>query len=306
MPTRLVLCRPDGLPRWGARRRHKSHLGLHSSGSVTHDSAWGQRVSLGKEGAQEDCNSCILQPGQGVSWDMITIPVLCRGSQCWRNGRERETEWCGHSRERQNWRLKGGEEQPDVSSWGCYLGPQWSPGLWCHQGPGWAQGSAAGFVTTKSQVDVFSLGCSLGTCWLLRDVHNWPQPSTGHCGRASPGGMKAGELTLPFTISSILKSGPRSSSGQHSRAAPASGGTGKLAQRAWCWKPSPATHLLGGDMGEREMAPSFPLLSTEGRRPGSEVIRVRRQALPSSTTESRALPLIYCSTRGSRSGISHR
>ena len=28
----------------------------------------------------------------------------------WRNGKERETEGCGHNEERQNWRLKGSEE----------------------------------------------------------------------------------------------------------------------------------------------------------------------------------------------------
>jgi hypothetical protein len=34
----------------------------------------------------------------------------------WRNGKERETEGCGHNEERQNWRLEGSEEQPDGSS----------------------------------------------------------------------------------------------------------------------------------------------------------------------------------------------
>jgi hypothetical protein len=38
-----------------------------------------------------------------------------RASKCWRNGRERETEGCGHHEERQNWRLKGSEEQSVVT-----------------------------------------------------------------------------------------------------------------------------------------------------------------------------------------------
>jgi hypothetical protein len=44
--------------------------------------------------------------------------VPLRGtSKWWRNGMEKKekTEGYGHNEERQNWRLKGSEEQPDVS-----------------------------------------------------------------------------------------------------------------------------------------------------------------------------------------------
>lgn len=44
-------------------------------------------------------------------------PALLRGARkWWRNGQERETEGCAHNEERENWRLKGSEEQPAVSS----------------------------------------------------------------------------------------------------------------------------------------------------------------------------------------------
>jgi hypothetical protein len=36
-------------------------------------------------------------------------------SKCWRNGRESKTEGCRHNEERENWRLKDYEEQPDLS-----------------------------------------------------------------------------------------------------------------------------------------------------------------------------------------------
>jgi hypothetical protein len=40
-----------------------------------------------------------------------------RGASKWlKSERERESEGCGHNEERQNWRLKGSEEQLDVSS----------------------------------------------------------------------------------------------------------------------------------------------------------------------------------------------
>lgn len=41
---------------------------------------------------------------------------LRRASNWWRNRRERKTGGCGPYEERQNWRFKGSEEKPDVSS----------------------------------------------------------------------------------------------------------------------------------------------------------------------------------------------
>ena len=42
--------------------------------------------------------------------------LLKGASKCWRNGRESKTEGCRHNEERENWRLKDYEEQPDLSS----------------------------------------------------------------------------------------------------------------------------------------------------------------------------------------------
>jgi len=43
--------------------------------------------------------------------------VPLRGARrWWRSGREGETGGYGHNEERQNWRLEGSEEQPDLSS----------------------------------------------------------------------------------------------------------------------------------------------------------------------------------------------
>jgi hypothetical protein len=49
--------------------------------------------------------------------------ALRRASEYRRDGRGGETEGCGHSEERGNWRLEGSEEQPDVGSPGYHLKP---------------------------------------------------------------------------------------------------------------------------------------------------------------------------------------
>lgn len=45
-------------------------------------------------------------------------------------------------------------------------------------------------------MDIPHLGYCLGT--FLRVVQSWPHPSPEHCGRSGPGGMTAGELSLPL------------------------------------------------------------------------------------------------------------
>lgn len=49
-------------------------------------------------------------PSCPVAW----VPVQCASIQ-WRDGEEREAEWFEHYEEKENWRLKGREEQPDVN-----------------------------------------------------------------------------------------------------------------------------------------------------------------------------------------------
>ena len=108
-----------------------------------------------------------------------------------------------------NWRLEGSEEQPDVSSWLCHLG------LW-QSWPVLPLGATSEFmvlqqqrsVTTKGQVDIPDLSCSLETCWYLRAMQNWIYPSPGLCGRAGPGGGRARELTQLLATCSNPKSIP--------------------------------------------------------------------------------------------------
>jgi hypothetical protein len=64
---------------------------------------------------------------------------------------EKETEGCGHNDKRQIWRLKGSEEQPNVSSWWCHLEPWWGPGLCCHQCHIWVHGPVAAMLPPKAR-----------------------------------------------------------------------------------------------------------------------------------------------------------
>lgn len=133
-----------------------------------------------------------------------TLGIPKRKEQVKKNRRQRETERCGHSKESHNWRLGG-----------SYMSSQW-----CHLehlagslpvlplktisgscGPG-----ATGICNHQRSARHSGLGCYPGTCWTLRVLQIWTQPSPGHSGRVGPGGMRAGNLSLSFTSRSTWES----------------------------------------------------------------------------------------------------
>jgi hypothetical protein len=81
------------------------------------------------------CHGAAL-PGPLLRQPQTVRPrVPLRGTnKWWRGGRESETEGCGHNEERQNWRVEGSEEQPDVSSQWCHLGRYLGPWPSCSRG----------------------------------------------------------------------------------------------------------------------------------------------------------------------------
>ena len=69
------------------------------------------------QGHNSQVQCCIPETTPEMTSDIQRSQVPLRGaSKWWRNGREREAEGYVRSEERQNWRLEGSEEQPDVSS----------------------------------------------------------------------------------------------------------------------------------------------------------------------------------------------
>jgi hypothetical protein len=72
---------------------------------------------------------------------------------------ERETEGCGHNEEKQNWRIEGNVEQPDVNSQCC---PWDHGGVLSSAASGGPSGSMVlqqqGLITTKIQAEIPGLG----------------------------------------------------------------------------------------------------------------------------------------------------
>lgn len=100
---------------WGWRVYHPHGVEL--------DDKWGSQFSRStmwdpclRHNVQVEHSTLEMTPDTQRPW-----APLRGASKSGRNGREREAEGCGHSEKRQNWRVKGSEEQSDVSRQWCHL-----------------------------------------------------------------------------------------------------------------------------------------------------------------------------------------